>query len=155
MQPASPTKFAVCGLDTDGDGQADVVCMGIDADGDGIPDKCQKGFVQTEISERDEREKLQQAIHDKIGDEVAHLRVGPQTNLEMARYKAQQIVSHPVFEGFILCLILINSILLALYQYRDPGCTFNEISDHVIDPILLAFFHNRMPSQDSRMGPYL
>jgi hypothetical protein len=137
-------EVAVVGIDTNGDGYIDAVCMGVDKDGDGIPDNAQKagGFAglvrQTTQTEKD---RMQQAIHQKLEDELGHLQpFGKRSTLEMLRYKAHQIVKNPLFEGFILSLILINSILLALYQYRDPGCTFNKVSDDVIDPILLAFF---------------
>jgi hypothetical protein len=64
----------------------------------------------------------------------------PQGAIPLLRFYAQKIVTNPLFDAFILCLILINSILLALYQYRVPDSDFNWASDNVIDPILLAFF---------------
>jgi hypothetical protein len=84
---------------------------------------------------------VQQAIAISNEDAVhATLSQTPKGVFEMAQMYSQKVVANPYFDAFILFLILVNSILLALYQYRQPGCTFNELSDNVIDPILLGFF---------------
>lgn len=64
----------------------------------------------------------------------------PQGPCAPLRKVCSKIVSNVWFDWFILFLIGVNTILLMAYQYTDPDCTFNWVSDKVIDPILLSCF---------------
>ncbi|CAE8644751.1 unnamed protein product, partial [Polarella glacialis] len=58
------------------------------------------------------------------------------------RKRVLEIVANSIFDKFILSLIMLNSILLAAYDYRsdDNGSGFNWVANTVIDPILTGFF---------------
>jgi len=57
------------------------------------------------------------------------------------RQRILEIVEWKWFERFILFLILLNSILLAAYQYRaEDDNDFNYFVDKIADPIFTVFF---------------
>jgi hypothetical protein len=54
------------------------------------------------------------------------------------RQRVLEIVEWKWFNWFILSLILLNSIALAIYQYRDQEHVINKIVDDIADPIFTA-----------------
>lgn len=49
------------------------------------------------------------------------------------------LIEWPWFDRFILLLIIFNSVLLSVYQYRDSEATVNKVME-AVDPVLLVFF---------------
>ena len=60
------------------------------------------------------------------------------------RQSVLSLVERKAFDFFILFFIMVNSVLLACYQYRASGneaaTTFNRVVDDIIDPIFTLLF---------------